>query len=73
MQDVQQIVVALRAMGLSQSEIARRTSIPQPRLSRWEGGAVPVGADDALRLLHLHEQLAAAAPAVPTEEVRDAA
>ena len=35
---------------MSQSEIARLSGIPQPRLSKWIGGAVPNGADAALRL-----------------------
>jgi len=43
--------------GLSQTEIARRTGIPQPRLSRWEGGAIPIGADDSLKLLQLVDSL----------------
>lgn len=42
---------------LSQTEIARRTGIPQPRLSRWEAGDTPVGADDALRLQKLLSDL----------------
>ena len=45
-----ELVKKLRAFGLSQSEISRRTGIPQPRVSRWESGDVPVGADDALKL-----------------------
>lgn len=43
--------------GLSQTEIAKRTGIPQPRLSRWEGGAIPNGADDSLKLLQLVDSL----------------
>jgi transcriptional regulator with XRE-family HTH domain len=50
----------LRARKLSQTEIARRTGIPQPRLSRWENGEAPAGADDALKLQALHAELAAA-------------
>lgn len=50
----------LRGRGLSQSEIARRTGIPQPRLSKWEKGDTPTGADDALKLQALHAELAAA-------------
>ena len=42
------LILALRKFGLSQSEISRRTSIPQPRLSRWESGDTP---DSAERLL----------------------
>ena len=72
-----ELIRALRLSGLSQSEIARRTGIPQSRLSRWEAGSVPAGADDALRLQHLHAELIGAegAPPIPTptEEARDAA
>lgn len=50
-------MASLRKAGLSQTEIAKRTGIPQPRLSRWESGDVPAGADDALRLKALHEQV----------------
>lgn len=38
---------------LSQLEIARRTGIPQPRISRWGSGDVAAGADDALLLVAL--------------------
>jgi hypothetical protein len=40
-----------------QSELARLTGIPQPRLSRWKDG-VPVAADDALKLLEFEALLA---------------
>ena len=52
---------------LSQSEISRRTGIPQPRISRWEAGEAPDAADDALKLRELHQQLIGqpGAPAVP--------
>jgi len=49
----QDALLALRASGLTQTEIAKRTGIPQPRLSRWEGGAVPPSADDGLKLVRL--------------------
>lgn len=52
------LVLSLRAAGLSQSEISRRTGIPQPRLSRWEQGKAPTGADDALKLLALQREVA---------------
>lgn len=52
-----QLIRELRAAGLSQSEIARRTSIPQPRLSRWESHDAPPTADDALRLAQLHNEV----------------
>lgn len=48
------LILDLRRSGLSQSEIARRTGIPQPRLSRWENGEAPDSADDALKLQKLH-------------------
>lgn len=47
------LLLKLRGAKLSQSEISRRTGIPQPRLSRWERGEAPTGADDALKLLEL--------------------
>jgi transcriptional regulator with XRE-family HTH domain len=50
---VTDVIKALRGAGLSQSEISRRTGIPQPRLSRWENGCAPESADDALKLLAL--------------------
>lgn len=42
--------------GWTQSEITRRTGIPQPRLSKWARGMVPSGADDALKLKQLHDE-----------------
>ncbi|WP_442592500.1 helix-turn-helix domain-containing protein [Parapusillimonas sp. JC17] len=51
------ILRKLRSAGLSQSEIARKTGIPQPRLSRWEGGSTPAGANDALRLAALLREM----------------
>jgi DNA-binding transcriptional regulator YiaG len=47
------LIKQLRSAGFSQMEISRRTGIPQSRLSRWEQGQTPVGADDALKLLLL--------------------
>lgn len=43
--------------GLSQTEIAKRTGIPQPRLSRWAAGHTPDTADDALKLKALADGL----------------
>lgn len=57
-----ELIIGLRGLGLSQSEIARRTGIPQPRISRWENGEAPDSADDALKLHRLHAELASAAP-----------
>lgn len=58
-----ELILSLRRLGLSQSEIARRTRIPQPRVSRWEGGEAPASADDALKLQALLAEVAAANPA----------
>lgn len=51
------LIKRLRDAGLSQTEIKRRTGIPQSRLSRWEGGRVPPAADDALKLASLAEEV----------------
>lgn len=59
-----ELILRLRARGLTQTEIAKRTRIPQPRLSRWENGEAPDSADDALRLQALHDELAGATQAV---------
>jgi|GEM_PF-1810782 len=70
-----ELIRGLRAQGLSQSEISRRTNIPQPRISRWERGEAPDSADDALKLAALHKELIGqpGAPAVEQKEVRHAA
>ena len=54
-----ELIEALLASGISQAELSRRSGIPQPRMSRWQAGVVPVGADDALRLHALHAELVA--------------
>lgn len=51
------LLARLKAAGLSQMEIARRTGIPQPRLSRWFAGETPAGADDSLKLKALADAL----------------
>jgi DNA-binding XRE family transcriptional regulator len=53
---------------LSQSEIARRTGIAQHKISRWESGGIPAGASDALKLIELAKEVAAAAPAQEAAE-----
>lgn len=68
MSAIQDILRDLRDRGFTQVEISRRTGIPQPRLSRWESGVVPAGADDALRLRALHEESAAGAAPEAEEE-----
>lgn len=47
------LIKKLRAAGLKQTEIARRTEIPQFRLSRWEAKGAPPAANDALKLMSL--------------------
>lgn len=47
------LIVRLQALGLSQLEIARRTGIPQPRLSRWKNASEPTPTDDVLKLVDL--------------------
>ncbi len=54
---VQEILHQLGRANFSQTEISRRTSIPQPRLSRWMNGEVANSADDALKLLALLESV----------------
>lgn len=61
--EITKIIKRLRAAGLSQTEIARRTGIPQPRISKWESGAVPGSAEDVLGLARLAEQIASEAKA----------
>ena len=72
MSKVSELIRGMRQKdGLSQSEISRRTGIPQPRISRWESGDVAAGADDALKLMELAAKLKrrAKTPSTPTEEV----
>ncbi len=59
-ESITELIGRLIARGLTQAEIARRTGIPQPRLSRWQSGEAPAGADDALKLVRLEAELAAA-------------
>jgi predicted XRE-type DNA-binding protein len=54
---VQNILLQLGQANFSQTEISRRTNIPQPRLSRWMNGEVANSADDALKLLALLESV----------------
>ena len=55
------LIKRLRSAGLTQSEIARRTGIPQPRISRWENTDEPMAADDVLLLVALEVEVAAGA------------
>lgn len=65
MSQIPEVIKRLRAAGLTQSEIARRTKIPQPRISRWAAGEVPAGADDALELVRLEQEVSNATTAAP--------
>jgi transcriptional regulator with XRE-family HTH domain len=56
MAQIPEVIRQLRA-SLSQSEIARRTGISQSKISRWEAGQVADGAEDALKLVDLAEQM----------------
>lgn len=72
METTQQLLKALRAKGLTQVEIAKRSGIPQPRLSRWEAGEAPGAADDALRLRRLHQEMVEGAADAPQPEAQPA-
>ena len=52
------ILKSLRALPMTQTEIAKRIGIPQARVCRWEAGKVPASADDALKLQQLLSELA---------------
>jgi len=61
------LLQGLLARGWTQSDITRRTGIPQPRLSKWARGKAPSGAEDALKLKALADagELPAKPAAVP--------
>lgn len=67
MPQIVEIIKRLRAAGLSQTEIARKTGIPQPRVSRWESGNVAKGADDALKLIALESEICGPKQVVPND------
>lgn len=66
MSETTDLLTHLRDSGLSQTEISRRTGIPQPRVSRWMNGEAPDSADDALKLKALVDSLRSAPP-VPVD------
>ena len=74
MRQISEIIKGLRAAphNLSQTEIFRRTGIPQSRISRWEAGGAAAGADDALKLLALEAELRKQPPENATPAVSDA-
>ena len=54
MSRISEVIKRLRAMPMSQSQIARITGIPQARISRWESGKAAMrSADSALVLYEL--------------------
>ncbi len=73
-------IQALRKSGLTQTEIAKQSGVPQCRISRWEKGEVPKAADDALKLEALaramdvlaRQDLAASQPTGAAQEVANA-
>ena len=68
MQSTASILQALKARGLSQCEITRRTGVPQSRLSRWQRGLVPPALEDDLKLRRLHAELVEGVKAEPAAE-----
>lgn len=61
MSQITDIIKRLRAepYRLTQCFIARKTGIPQPRISRWEAGNTPPAANDVLKLLALAREVGA--------------
>lgn len=58
----QALLQSIRAHGLTQSEVADKTGIPQPTISKIERGAVgDVKSRNYLALLALHDELQASA------------
>lgn len=68
MSETAELIRVLRERGLTQTEISRRTGIPQPRLSRWQGGNVSDAADDALKLAELVRSTARGKKGAPKAE-----
>lgn len=60
MSETTNLMRRLLERGLTQTEIASKTLIPQPRLSRWANDDAPIGADDALKLAQFERELIAA-------------
>ena len=60
-----EIIKRLRAAGLSQSEISRKTGVAQSRISRWENGNVAAAADDVLRLQAFAQSVSELTPSLP--------
>jgi transcriptional regulator with XRE-family HTH domain len=57
--EARELVVAIKAMGLTQKQIEQETGIPQPTVSKIERGEVSdVMSRSYRRLLDLHSKLA---------------
>lgn len=56
-------IQSLRKAGMTQTEIAKQSGVPQCRISRWEKGDVPKAADDALKLADLARRMSITATA----------
>ena len=70
------ILKRLRALPMTQTQIAKRIGCSQARMCKWEAGKVPAGADDALKLQALLAEMTTAAasggtstPSEPTTNV----
>lgn len=48
--NIQNMILELKAYGLTQTDIARMIGSSQALVSRWEAGDVPSSAEAALRL-----------------------
>jgi transcriptional regulator with XRE-family HTH domain len=70
MKNTSLIIKALRTKGLTQTEISKRTGIPQPRISRWETQGTAVG-DDALALTRLAVELGCDLPSLHRDDTKE--
>lgn len=57
MDKVSELLKRVFDAGLTQSEVARQTQIPQPRISKWAAGMAGRSANDALVLREYAERL----------------
>lgn len=74
MSQISTLIKRLRAapVRLSQSEISRKTGIPQSRMSHWEAGRVPAGIDDAFKLVAFAESMGVQIPDASADPMLDA-
>jgi len=66
------ILKRLRALPMTQTQIAKRIGCSQARMCKWEAGKVPAGADDALKLQALLAEMTVPAAPTPTEPTPNA-